>query len=243
MTYDARLYALLHRGSPGDVDFYVRHAAGSVLELGAGFGRVTIALAEAEGVDSVVGLDVEPTLLERTPEHAKIETRVADMRDFRLQRRFDRIYAPHGSVWCLLSEDDVRGCFRCVREHLAPGGRFVFDAWAADEMHAEADPEDVDEDHLDLVAEVVDDERPLDVLERSTWDRAAQRLDVTYLYVAEDGEVVAEGLIRQRYLLAPQIERLLEEAGMKVERMLGDFDGRPFAPTEDRIVVEASLRP
>jgi SAM-dependent methyltransferase len=54
----ARLYALVHRGNAGDVDFYVRACAGAarVLELGCGTGRVLRAVAEVAG--HVTGLDL-----------------------------------------------------------------------------------------------------------------------------------------------------------------------------------------
>src|SRR5690606_41030673 len=59
----AALYAALHQGSPGDVDFYNRVCAGAegVLEFGVGAGRIALALAEASV--SVVGIDCDEPLL------------------------------------------------------------------------------------------------------------------------------------------------------------------------------------
>ena len=60
----ARLFSLLHTGSPGDVDFYTAacRGAGSVLELGCGFGRLLAPLAQA-GLQ-VTGVDSDPAMLQ-----------------------------------------------------------------------------------------------------------------------------------------------------------------------------------
>src|SRR5262249_4327605 len=56
---EAELYALTHRGNPGDTQFYARQCAGvgSVLELGTGYGRLLPALLGA--ARAVTGLDRE----------------------------------------------------------------------------------------------------------------------------------------------------------------------------------------
>ncbi|MEZ4265484.1 MAG: class I SAM-dependent methyltransferase [Myxococcota bacterium] len=68
----ARVYDLLHRGTPGDIAFYRHVCAGaaSVLELGCGSGRVLVELARA-GL-TMTGLDHDPAKLARAvaePEH------------------------------------------------------------------------------------------------------------------------------------------------------------------------------
>lgn len=241
VAYDPHLYARTHRGTPGDLEFYRRLATGRVLELGAGFGRVTVAIADVAAVTSVVGLDIDAGLLSRAPTHERVEYREGDARDFVFEERFDRIFAPHGVLWCLLDDDEVHRCLSAVARHLAPDGRFAFDVWAADEMHALADPDDADPDHLDHVATLDDESPALDVLERSTWDKDTQRLDVTYLYVDEDEAVVGEGTIRQRYLLLDQIRAHLERAGLEAVSIDGDFAGTPYDGSHDHLIVVAKL--
>ena len=61
-SYDPELYALLHRGTPGDEAFYVEHCRGQrVLELGAGYGRLMPALADV--ASEYVGLERDPGML------------------------------------------------------------------------------------------------------------------------------------------------------------------------------------
>ena len=80
------------------------------------------------------------------------------------------------------------------------------------------------------------------VLERSRWDRDAQRLHVTYVHVLADGlgEAV-EGLLPQRYLLSSQIPSLCARAGLVVERLASDFSDAPHDPDGPLLVVHASL--
>ena len=50
-----------------------------------------------------------------------------DMRGFKLDRRFGTIFVAFNSLLHLTTNDELRDCFACVREHLVPGGAFVFD--------------------------------------------------------------------------------------------------------------------
>ncbi len=63
---DARLYELLHVGNPGDVEFYVQQSEGasSVLELGAGFGRI---LSQLTHLPRAVGLDIDSDISALSP--------------------------------------------------------------------------------------------------------------------------------------------------------------------------------
>lgn len=96
-------------------------AAGPILDVGAGTGRVTLALARAGR--EVVALDLEPELLAALRERAgdlPVEIVAADARDFSLGRRFGLIIAPMQTVQLL--GGDHAGFLRCAAEHLAPGG-------------------------------------------------------------------------------------------------------------------------
>src|SRR5690606_24072175 len=103
---------------------------------------------------------------------AAVQARVsfvdADMTSFSLGRTFDRVIIPFTGLYCLLSEEAVLQCFRCVAAHLGRDGAFVFDAYAADGFHAHSLPEDYPDDELEEVARIERDGVPLTVLERST---------------------------------------------------------------------------
>ncbi|GLY14443.1 class I SAM-dependent methyltransferase [Kineosporia rhizophila] len=105
---------------------------GPVLELAAGAGRMSLPIA-ASG-RPVVALDMSPSLLHLLSERAdttlvrpardRVEPVAGDMADFHLGRRFAVIALGSTSI-TLLSAEQRQGLYRCVREHLEPGGIFL----------------------------------------------------------------------------------------------------------------------
>jgi SAM-dependent methyltransferase len=105
-----------------------REAAGPVLELGCGSGRVALRLAAAG--HEVAALDRSPALiaeLRRLAELAEvaIDARVADAREFELGRRFTAIVAPMQLAHLLGGPAGRAAMLARVRDHLAPGGVFA----------------------------------------------------------------------------------------------------------------------
>ena len=134
---DAALYDHEYRRRRDDLAFYRRTAravGGPVLELGCGSGRVLVPLVR-DGF-RVVGIDRSAPMLRgargrllRLPPSARARAALlrADMRRFSLAATFPLIVAPFNALMHLYHPDAMLRCLRCVREHLAPGGRFVFD--------------------------------------------------------------------------------------------------------------------
>ena len=246
--YPAELYELVHRGTAGDVSFYCRvcEGASSVLELGCGYGRLLEPLSE---LADVTGLDRDPELLVRAKvrltERSGAQLVHGDMTEFDPASTFapgggfDRILIPHSGIYCLPDDEACVACFRCCAKTLRPGGALVFDAYAADAFHLDEDPDDHTDDRLDPVVSVEFEGRQYDVFERSRWERSTQRLDVTYEYIPRGGGAVLQGRLMHRYLLRSQIEPLLEQAGMRLESLHGDWHGRPVSSESDMWVATA----
>lgn len=136
----ADLYDLDVRGiGRTDIDFYLEYArtlGSPVLELACGTGRVTIPLARA-GFE-VVGVDLSASMLRvferkladvERPVRRRISVVQDDMADFSLRTRFPLIIIPFRGFQALTDNRDVRSCLLRVRDHLRPGGRFVFDVF------------------------------------------------------------------------------------------------------------------
>ncbi|MYR46543.1 methyltransferase domain-containing protein [Streptomyces sp. SID5910] len=109
----------------------VRRTPGAVLELAAGSGRLTLPLL-ALGRE-VTALELSGGMLRLLDERLaqapgrlreRCVTVRADMSSFALGRRFEVIVLGTTSV-SLLDEEGRAGLYAAVREHLAPGGRFL----------------------------------------------------------------------------------------------------------------------
>jgi SAM-dependent methyltransferase len=97
-------------------------AGGPVLEVGAGTGRVALALA-ADGIE-VVALDADTGLLEALAQRgAGIETVVADARAFDLAGRdFAAVIVPMQTLQLLPTPADRAAFYASARAALRPGG-------------------------------------------------------------------------------------------------------------------------
>jgi SAM-dependent methyltransferase len=123
------------RGLDGDIDLYagLAPASGSVLELGAGTGRVSLALAE-RGFQ-VLGVDLAPSMLAQAeaklalaPDEirGRVRFRRGDMAALNLGETFDAVIAPYFALAHLPAGAAWRNVFAGVSRHLRPGGRAAF---------------------------------------------------------------------------------------------------------------------
>lgn len=137
MIYDdAELYDLQYASYRDDFAFYRTLAAdqgGAVLELGAGTGRLTEALAGAG--HEVVAVDSSEAMLQRARSRlrgspgAAVTFELADMREVRLERRFALVITPFNTLMHAYTLDDQDRTLRTVVEHLEEGGLFAFDLY------------------------------------------------------------------------------------------------------------------
>ena len=253
-TYEPHLYDLTTAESfAGDVEFYTRKAkatGGPVLELGAGTGRITLAIARA-GV-TVHALDANCDMLEALNDKLATETtdvrnRVVvvegDMRTFKLPERFPLIICPYRAFLHNLTEADQLACLRQVHAHLAPGGRFAFNVffpslefmshhsgalagvWRWRATHPRADGGFV------MRSEAV------------RYDTVAQLLHAQIRYddYGADGVLARTYLHRLdlAYLYPGDIRRRLEHSGFANIELHGGSDGEPVKSEMDELFVEA----
>ena len=242
----AELYALTHRGNPGDSAFYrdVCRGARSVLELGSGSGRMLLALAQAKR--RLMGLELDPEFLALAKRNLRglppakrhgLRLVAGDMRDFQLSERFERVLLPYNALYCLLDRRAALACFRAAHRSLARGGKLVLDVWNSGPFHGRSSNPHVDES--EPVVTLGHAGRTWDVFERSSVRRARQRLDVTYTYLPREGGLTYEIPIAQRYYTPPEITELLERAGFVIEARYGDFSGRRFSARSQQLIVLA----
>ncbi|MEX2658749.1 MAG: class I SAM-dependent methyltransferase [Acidimicrobiales bacterium] len=124
-AYQERFDQLASGGSDvhGEAQLVRRHVPRSVLDAGCGTGRVAIELAD-HGIE-VVGVDVDPSMLETARRRAPgIEWVHADLAVLDLGRRFDVVVMAGNVV--LFTDPGTEGAVvgSCAR-HLAPGATLL----------------------------------------------------------------------------------------------------------------------
>jgi SAM-dependent methyltransferase len=123
--YDTRWERLAADGHDvhGEADLVLSFDPRSVLDAGCGTGRVAIELAR-RGVD-VVGVDLDPDLVERARRRAPdLEWVVADLADVELGREFD-VVVMAGNVLPFAEPGRRAAIVAAMARHLRPGGRLV----------------------------------------------------------------------------------------------------------------------
>ncbi|ERH11609.1 MAG: methyltransferase domain protein [halophilic archaeon J07HB67] len=114
------------RANRDDVDYYrdrATSAAGPVLELGCGTGRIYLELLAA-GVDAD-GIDLSEaslTVLRETAEERGLEPRVwrADMTDVTTDRAYALVICPFNAIQALTTVEQQRALLESVYDLLAP---------------------------------------------------------------------------------------------------------------------------
>ena len=219
-----------------DVSFFVelaREAAGPVLEIGCGTGRVLIPTARA-GVE-IVGLDSssmmlavcrEKLALEPDEVQSRVKLAKGDMRRFDLNLRFSLVTMPFRPFQHLLTVEEQLVCLACVHKHLVSGGKFILDVFNPS-LPQLAGKEDIG-DLLDEPQFMMPDGRRVRrhhrLLSRD-WFNQLQDLELIYEVGHADGreERVVHSL-RMRYLFRFEAEHLLSRCGFHVEALYGDYD-------------------
>lgn len=137
MTFSAysRWYDLLYREKnyAGEAKYasalFAPPLGMDILEIGCGTGRFTEQLL-ALGWNPH-GLDVSSEMLEiaRTRIPSSTPLICADARSFQINKQFPAVISLFHVFSYLTTDADLLAAFNTVREHLAPGGTFVFDVW------------------------------------------------------------------------------------------------------------------
>ena len=253
MTFDARWYSLLHTGSENDEDYYVQAVQGTarVLELGCGFGRITLPIAKS-GV-SVVGVDNSPGMLAllaeklgklKSPLPGQVDTVLADMRALPFDTRFDRVLIPYNGLLCLLDDTAVSECLRGAATLLNPGGELHFDIYDV--------PSDYDEEaggegpgEFEFITAFSYRRKWVEVFERPLNHSDPKRLDVEYRYQWTDARgrerLITTYAIPQRCIYEEEIPYLLSRAGFEDVTITGDFGDGPVTDDTEQLTVRARL--
>lgn len=248
---DPILYDRTYARRQHDVRFYVeiaKHAPrGPILELGAGSGRVTIAIARAGR--EVVAVDRMRPMLARLTERLGRESKLVrervrvvrgDLRSIRLGERFPLVIAPFNVLMHLYTRRDIERGLATVRAHLRPEGRFVFDVTMPDLRALLRDPA------RPYVARPIVDPRTrrrYRYAEYFQYDAQAQVQMIHIVLAAEDDPTDVRVIpFAHRQFFPAELEAYLAHAGLKIVEHWGDFERGPLRVDGETQVVIARPR-
>jgi len=225
----ARYYDLLYQDKDyaGEADYVAglierfHPGAKTLLELGSGTGRHALHLAR-KGL-SIQGVERSEEMLSRAraAAHAafpapvpgspdKPEFMQGDIRTVRIERQFDAAVSLFHVISYQTTDDDLRAAFRTARAHLRPGGLFVFDVWYG--------PAVLTNPPAVRIKRVSDE--AIEVTRRAEPVHRPDRhlVEISYQVCVRNRKDGTAHEIREvhlmRYLFAPELDRLLGEAGL-----------------------------
>lgn len=106
----------------------------SILDLGCGTGKHDLFLALAGY--QVTGVDLSKDMLEEANKKIEqlenkdnLQFSQGDLRNVRLNKQFDAIISLFHVMSYQTTNEDLKATFATVKEHLKPGGIFIFDFW------------------------------------------------------------------------------------------------------------------
>ena len=193
-----------------------------ILDLACGAGRHAVELAE-QGA-RVTGLDLSAVLLKAARSRWAGPLVRADMRYLPLRSgSFDSVLNLFTSFGYFSSDEESAGVLRDVARVLAPGGWFALDFLNAPAVRARL----VARDSKQVQGKRVVQERRLS---------NAGRTVVKVIHLEHEGKSFEE---RVRLFERDELERMLSDAGLRIEAALGDYDGGPHTAESPRLLLLA----
>jgi len=243
---DGVLYDALFESHHDDLAFwidFVRQGRGPFLDLACGTGRVLIPLLEAE-LDGD-GLDASQEMLARCALKARESGKhpalvCADMREFRMPRRYARVFCAFNAFAHLLDSDSQIAALRCVREQLLDGGAFALDIGYPRPDIWSAKP-----DTRVLEGEFVHPSRPtrLYLYDRRTMDPLAQTQHSQIEVEERDlhGNLLRTHISRTvlRWTQRFELELLFRAAGFARWEIHAGFEREPLTPSAQQMIATA----
>lgn len=226
----SQYYDLLYRDKnyAAEVDYVQRliererPGAGTLLDLGCGTGRHDFLLAE-RGY-RVTGADLSEDMLKVA--RAERERRLAsgaaaplafvpgDVRTLRLGERFDVVVSLFHVMSYQTTNQDLTAAFTTLREHLAPGGVVLFDAWYG--------PTVLSDRPVVRIKRLSGDGFDVTRLAEPVLHPNQNLVDVNYqILITDRASERSQKLVethRMRYLFVPEVAELLAKVGLRLDR-------------------------
>lgn len=229
----AGLYDVQNPWGPSD-DYYLRRvmAAESALDIGCGTGVLLVEARRRGHSGELVGVDpAEAMLAVAASKSTDVVWHRASVEELRLGRTFELVTMTGHAFQVLVDDEAIRAALATFRGHLAATGCVVFEtrnpaarAWEAWDAAPPStvtmpDSERVRYDY-DVIA-VRDD--IVEFAENAVWESGATTRSTQSL----------------RFLSLERLSEFMNEAGLAVETVHGDWDGTEVGAASPKIIVTA----
>lgn len=221
-----------------------------ILEVGCGFGRITIPLGEY-GIRTI-GLDTSAAALAEARRRASPDLPVTfvegDIRSVDLGQKLGLVIFPANTFLQLLTADDQRAALLNVRRHLRLGGRLALALFVPD-LATLGQSVGHQAGAVRFLGHLPgsDDTPPAAVYEHRRTLPFEQVIERHLLIetLAPDGGTIARHHHDSRlaYLWPRELRYLLEVAGFRIEALYGGFRQDPFGPASRQQVWVARKVP
>ncbi len=190
--------------------------AKTLLDLGCGTGKHALLLANAGY--QVTGVDLSEEMLAAarasTATGATPRFLQGDVRSVRIQEKFDVVVSLFHVMSYQTTNQDLKAAFETARQHLAPGGLFIFDCWYGPAVLTER-PEV-------RIRRLADERVFVTRLAEPVLHPNRDLVDVNYHVFIQDKQSGALEELREthtmRYLFSPEVELLLDSAGLRLTK-------------------------
>ncbi len=216
----------------GDIEFWVENCkdATDILEIACGTGRITFPIIESG--KTVHALDYSQEMLNILEEKAeekgigkdKLKIYCQDMRDIKIDKKFDVILITSNSVNHLETTEDFEKMLECTHSLLKEKGKLIFDALKprfkylmrnTDEMY------DEDEFILSKTGEKIK------ICENSKYHHATQINNVNYYYTDSKGKRTILN-IKVRLYYPQELDYIIKKSKFSLKGKYDWYDYRDF---------------
>jgi ubiquinone/menaquinone biosynthesis C-methylase UbiE len=241
---NGKIYDAMNDSLVSDMQFYIeefKNEKGEILELACGTGRITCALAKSGR--SMTGVDLSDTMLEEARRKSKqlnlkIDWHSGNMTAFELNKKFDVIFVGYNSVHHILTNQEFENFLNCVKSHLNPNGRFLFDIFnpsfvllnrnkVRSEMDDYVDPETGEHIY---------------VTEDNSYDLATQINHITYYYSKENQPDFHSHPLKMRCYFPQEMDAVLGYNGFRIINKYGSFKKEAFVSGSMKQIFDCVIR-
>ena len=193
--------------------------SGSLLDMGCGTGGHAVIFAQM-GFE-IVGIDLSEQMITSAQKKLhevdgevaeKVCFEVGDIRALDLNRKFDAIVSLFHVISYQTENEDLRSVFAGARQHLKPGGIFIFDFWYGPGVLTDR-PEVRDKVLTDGAVQIQRTARPRMICNKNC-------VEVNFELTIEDKATKRKERIeeshRMRYLFLPEVREYLRAGGFEL---------------------------